>query len=204
MTSSTAVHASIRGDGKVDHLVVIASSAGGIAALLTILCSLPRDFPAPILIVQHRTVGRPGLLAKILQRECPLPVRDANPGERLEPGVVYVMPADRHTRVTPDRFFTMSDHTKINFLHASADPLFRSAAETFGSRAIGVVLTGRGRNGAAGAKAIRDAGGVVIAQDEATSEFFGMPQAAIDAGAVTSVLPLGAIASSLVSLVDQT
>jgi two-component system chemotaxis response regulator CheB len=96
----------------------------------------------------------------------------------------------------------MSDHLKINFLHASADPLFRSAAEAFGARAIGVVLSGSGRNGAAGARAIRDAGGVVIAQNEATSQHFGMPRAAIEAGAVTDVLPLDEIANMLTALLN--
>lgn len=203
MGSSAAVPAGIHDTGKIHHIVVIAASAGGIEALLTVLCGIPADFPAPILILQHRTAGRPGVLAKILQRGCRLPVKDAIPGERLEPGTVYVTPADRHTRVTHEQFFTMGDHAKINFLHASADPLFRSAAETFGARAIAVVLSGRGRNGAAGAKAIRDAGGAVIAQDQATSQHFGMPQAAIDAGAATDVLPLGEIADSLVALVNH-
>jgi len=203
MASSTAVRTSIHSNGKVNRVVVMAASAGGIPALSTILCVLPADFRAAILIVQHRTAGRPGMLAKILQRSCRLPVKDADPGEELEPGTVYVMPADRHTRLTPERLFIMGDHVKINFVHASADPLFRSIAETFGSRAIAVVLSGHGRNGAAGAKAIRDAGGVVIAQDEATSQFFGMPQAAIEAGAATDVLPLGQIADSLIELVDH-
>ena len=134
MASSSAVQTTIRGNGKVDRIVVIAASAGGIEALIRILCALPADFPAPILIVQHRTARRPELLARVLQRECRLPVRDAVPEEQLEPGTVYVMPADLHSRLTHDHRLTMGDHATINFLHASADPLFRSAAETFGSR----------------------------------------------------------------------
>ena len=202
MASSSAVPILVHENGKVDRVVVIAASAGGIEALIAVLCGLPADFPAPILIVLHRRSARPGMLAKILQRDRPLPVRDAKAGEHLESGIVYITPADLHTQIAPDQSLMMGDHAKINFLHASADPLFRSAAASFGGRAIGVVLSGRGRNGTAGAKAFaRNAGGVVIAQNEETAQFFAMPHAAIEAGAVTDILPLGAIADSLVDLV---
>jgi two-component system chemotaxis response regulator CheB len=201
MATSTALKRAAHED--VERVVLIAASAGGIQALITVLCALPANFSAPVLILQHRTTGRPGMLARVLQRGCHLPVKDAHPGDRLESGTVYVTPANRHTRITQDHVMMMSDHIKINFLHASADPLFRSAAEAFGARAIGVVLSGGGKNGAAGSKAIRDAGGIVIAQNEATSEHFGMPKAAIDAGAVTDVLALDDIAGALTELVDH-
>ncbi len=201
MVASTAVQSAHR--DNVDYLVVIAASAGGVQALLTVLRELPAEFPAPILILQHHRAGRPGMLARVLQRGCRLPVKDASSGEHLRPATVYVLPPDQHTHVTYDHALIMGDHAKINFLHASADPLFRSAASAFGARVIGVVLSGSGRNGAAGAKAIRDAGGVVIAQNEATSQHFGMPRAAIEAGAVTDVLALDDIANMLITLVDH-
>jgi two-component system chemotaxis response regulator CheB len=201
MRSKAAVQAGPQ--DRVDHVVVIGASAGGIQALTVVLRALPATFPAPILILLHRPPGLPGILSRLLQRGCALPVNDANAGDCLEPGSVYVTPSDRHTRITPDHVLVMGDHARINSVHASADPLFRWPAEGFGARAIGVVLSGAGQNGAAGAKAIRDAGGVVIAQNEATSEHFGMPRAAIEAGAVTDVLPLDEIAGSLTALVDH-
>src|SRR4051812_5135040 len=183
-TRARQLHPDDVGQG-FERIVVIAASAGGLNAVRRILEGLPATFAAPVLVVLHRTVGRKGLLADILARRSALPVVDAEEGQQLQPGVVYVAPADRHLHVVPDAYVTLHDQERINFLRASADPLFESTAAAFGARAIAVVLTGMGKNGAAGAKKIRDAGGDVIAQDEATSEYFGMPRAAIEAGAVT-------------------
>src|SRR5690349_3627124 len=180
-----------------EHAVVIAPSAGGIEALQTILPLLPADFAAPVILVLHRTNRRGELLAKVLARCTALSVKNAEDGERLEPGVLYIAPPDRHASITDDKRIALRDHTKISFVSSSADPLFRSAAAVYGAGAVGIVLTGSGRNGAGGALAVRDAGGAVIAQDEATSKHFGMPRAAIEAGAATSILPLDEIAAQL-------
>ena len=180
-----------------EQVVVVAASAGGIEALENILPALPGDFGAPIVLVLHRTPRRGELLAKVLARFTTLTVKDAEDGEALLPGTVYVAPADQHASITDDRHLALHDQKKINFVSSSAEPLFRSAAAVYGAGAVGVVLTGSGRNGAGGARAVRDAGGTVLVQDEATSRHFGMPRAAIEAGAATSVLPLGQIAPHL-------
>ena len=200
--STSAVPLQPRTDDNRQHVVVVAASAGGIQALRTILPQLPEKFSAPVVVVLHRTAGRPGVLAQVLGRGSGLLVKDAEDGERLVPGRVYVAPADRHTHLTPGGHVSFRDNAKVNFLRSSADPLFRSAAAVYGPGAIAVVLSGGGRNGAAGAKAVKDAGGVVIAQDRETSQHFAMPRAAIEAGAVTDVLPLQDIAARLASLTN--
>jgi len=204
MATSTLSSASPDGNGvghcSASGVVVVAASAGGIEALRTLLAGLPSGFSTPVIIVLHRTPGREGLLANIFKRDTVLAVKDAVDGECLSSGTVYLAPADHHLQITGDGRLQFTDHMRINYLRASADPLFQSAANAFGSRAIGVVLSGGVRNGAAGAKAIRDAGGPVIAQNQETSRHFSMPREAIEAGAVTSVLPIDRIAEELTTI----
>jgi two-component system chemotaxis response regulator CheB len=183
------------------HVVVIAASAGGIDALRTVLGGLPDGFPAPVVIVLHRTPGRESLFASIFKRDSALPVKDAVEGEIIAPGMIYLAPADHHLTLDRDGRMVFSEKLKISYGRAAADPLFESAAEAYGSRAVGVVLSGGGRSGATGAKAIHDVGGKVLAQDQATSRHFSMPKAAIDAGAVTTILPITQIAEQLKQLI---
>ena len=143
-------------------------------------------------------------MAQIFKRDSVLPVKDAADGECVQPGTIYLAPADHHLRITHDGRMEFSEQMKVSYLRAAADPLFESAAAAFGARTIGVVLSGGGRHGAIGAKAIHEAGGPVIVQDEATSRHFSMPRAAIDAGAVTSILPIDRIAEQLTHLTEPT
>ncbi len=184
-------------------VVVVATSAGGLKALTRIFSMLPAGFPAAILVVQHLDPRHRSLMAEILSRRTRLSVLEANEGDRLRPGAVFIAPPDRHLLVTPERTLSLTRSELVHFVRPSADLLFESVAATFRSRAIAVVLTGTGTDAAMGVQAIKKLGGTVIAQDEATSEFFGMPQAAIQTGCVDFVLPLGEIADALNTLVNS-
>jgi two-component system, chemotaxis family, protein-glutamate methylesterase/glutaminase len=182
-------------------LVVMAASAGGVQALQQVLSSLPADFPAPICVVQHRSLHTPDLLPGVLGRSTRLKVKRSQPGERMEPGTVYLAPIDAHLLVNPDRTLAMTDGTRIRHVLSSANPLFISAAQATGKGTIGVVLTGNDGDATDGVQAIKQEGGLVIAQDRATSQNFGMPGSAIRTGAVDYILPLNLIGPALVDLV---
>ncbi|OGG43998.1 MAG: chemotaxis protein, partial [Candidatus Handelsmanbacteria bacterium RIFCSPLOWO2_12_FULL_64_10] len=141
------------------------------------------------------------LMADILSRRTPLQVKQAEEGDRLRPGTVYIAPPDRHLLVNPDGSLSLSQSELVHFVRPSADLLFESVAASYKERSIAVVLTGSGSDGTMGVQAVKKMNGTVIAQDEKTSEFFGMPSAAIQAGQVDFVLPVEEIAFALVSLV---
>lgn len=182
--------------GALD-VVVLASSAGGIHALLGLLGRLPEDFPVPIVVVQHMSPTFDSQLDEILDRRCRLRVKFAESGERLEAGRVYLAPRNHHVLVGDDRRLRLSRADRVHFSRPAADPLFASAAR-FGPRALAIVLTGQGRDGAEGARLIRAAGGVVITQDEASAVAIDMPRAA--RGSADVVLPLAVIPSALIAL----
>ena len=187
----------------VFKVVVIGASAGGIPALKHILSALPSQFDAAIAIVQHREPKLPGMLAHVLGLSCPFPVQDAEDGESLRPGKVFLAPPNRHLNIGPGGILSLDHSEKIHFVRPSAEMLFRSAAENLKSRVIAVVLSGVGSDGESGVRIVKLMGGTVIAQDEETSEQFGMPQAAIKTGAVDYVLPLASIAPALIGLVTD-
>jgi two-component system, chemotaxis family, protein-glutamate methylesterase/glutaminase len=181
-------------------VVALACSSGGLRALREILSALPPQFPIPIIVAQHRGDLKESYLPEILRASTSLTVRDAEHGERLAPGTVHLCPAGRHIQVTPAGTLRITDGPKINFVKPSADLLFQSLAETYGERAAVVVLTGNGIDGSRGAWAVRKAGGVVIAQDEASSDYPAMPVSAIDLGRADLVLPLDRIPFALTCL----
>jgi two-component system, chemotaxis family, protein-glutamate methylesterase/glutaminase len=181
-------------------LVVMAASAGGVQALQKVLSGLPRDFPLPIAVVQHRTGNPPNLLARVLGRHTALTVKNAEDGERMRAGTVYLAPPREHLVVRPDESLALINGRKIRHLRSSANPLFASAAQVYGDRVIAVVLTGGDRDATDGVQTVRQHGGIVIAQDEATSAMFAMPRAAIQTGAVHTILPLPDIAPELLRL----
>ena len=182
-------------------IVALASSAGGLNALSEILSALPRNFPIPIGIVQHLDPRHRSLMAKILSGRTALAVKEAEDGESLQPGTVYVAPPDKHILIDQDGTISLTHSELVHFVRPSADLLFESVAASYKDRAIAVILTGSGSDGTMGVQAIKKMGGTVIAQDEATSEFFGMPGTAIQSGSVDFILPLREIASALVTLV---
>ena len=182
-------------------VVALAASAGGLRAISVVISSLPTDFPAAIAVVQHLDPRHRSLMAEILGRHTALVVKEAEEGDRLKPGTVYIAPPNRHLLINPDGTLSLSQSQLVHFVRPSADLLFESIAASFKDRAIAVVLTGTGSDGNMGVQAIKKMGGTVIAQDEATSEFFGMPGAAIHTGDVDFVLSLEEISPALVSLV---
>jgi two-component system chemotaxis response regulator CheB len=186
--------------GRPRQVVALAASAGGLLALTEILAALPADFAAPILIVQHLDPQHRSWMAEILARHTGLMVIQAQGGERLAAGTVYIAPPGHHLLVGGEGELSLSDAGRVHFVRPSADVLFASLAESWGSGAIAVVLTGTGSDGADGVRAVKSHGGTVIVQDEASSRFAGMPHAAIQTGTADRVLPLGAIAVALIDL----
>src|SRR5262245_19943756 len=187
--------------GAAFDIVALAASAGGLTALSHVLTALPGDFPATLVVVQHLDPRHRSLMADILSRRTPLQVKQAEEGEHLSPSTVYIAPHNRHLLVNPDGTLSLSQSELVHFLRPSADLLFESVAASYRERAIAIVLTGTGSDGAMGVQAIKKMGGTVIAQDEATSEFFGMPSAAIHSGSVDFILPLNEIATAIITLV---
>jgi two-component system chemotaxis response regulator CheB len=183
-------------------VVAIATSAGGLHALDEILSRLTPDFGAPIVVVQHISRKRESIMAEILARKTSLRVKQAEDGERIVAGCVYTAPSDHHLLVRPEGTLSLTSTDLVHFVRPSADLLFASVAESYGSRAVAVVATGTGFDGATGVQAIKRSGGVVIVQDELSSEFFGMPGAAIDTGDVDFILPLDEIAAALTRLIS--
>ncbi len=185
----------------VFDIIALAASAGGLKALSHVLAALPADFPASIVVVQHLDPRHRSLMADILSRRTALQVKQAEDGGRLTPGMAYIAPPNRHLLVNPDGTLSLSQSELVHFVRPSADLLFESVAASFKDRVIAVVLSGTGSDGSMGVRAIKKMGGTVIVQDEKSSEFFGMPGAAVQTGCVDFVLPLDEIAPALVTLV---
>jgi len=183
------------------EIVAIASSAGGLKALSQVLSALPAEFPPSIVVVQHLDPRHRSMMADILSRRTPLQVKEAGEGDKLLPRNVYIAPPNKHLLVNPDGSLSLSQSELVHFVRPSADLLFESVAGSFKERAIAVVLSGSGSDGSMGVRAIKKVGGTVLAQDEASSEFFGMPRAAIQTGSVDFVLSLQEIPPALITLV---
>jgi len=180
-------------------VAAIAASTGGPAALAAILAGLPDGAPVPILVVQHIAPGFHQGLVNWLDRVSPLAVRLARDGQPLRAGEVLVAPADAHLGVTSRGRVALSYDPPIGAHRPSATHLFRSVAQAYAAGAVAVVLTGMGDDGAAGLRALKGAGGIVLAQDETTCVVYGMPRQAAATGVVDQVLPLGQIAGALAS-----
>jgi two-component system chemotaxis response regulator CheB len=183
-------------------VVALAASAGGLQALTKVLAGLGADFPASVVVVQHLDPRHRSLMAEILGRRTPLPVRKAENGETMQAGRVYIAPPDQHLLVNPDETLSLTHTELVHFVRPSADLLFESVAASYKERAVAVVLSGTGTDGALGVQAIKEMGGIVIAQDTNTAEFSGMPEAAIHTGKVDFILPLDEIASTLIRLTE--
>jgi two-component system chemotaxis response regulator CheB len=140
-------------------------------------------------------------MADVLSRRPPLEVKQAEADDHLQPGKVYIAPPNRHLLVNADGTLSLTQTELVHFVRPSADLLFDSVAASYKERAIAVVLTGTGKDGAMGVQAIKEMGGTVIAEDQNTAEFSGMPLAALKTGSVDFILPLTDIAPALISLV---
>jgi two-component system chemotaxis response regulator CheB len=185
---------------RFPRVVALGASAGGLEALHAVLAALPADLPAAVLIVQHLDPHHISLLPEILGRRTPLAVKKAEDGDALRAGTVYVAPPDRHLLVCADATLALSADPVVHHVRPSADRLFESLATNLGDRAVAVVLTGTGQDGAAGLAAVKAAGGRTIAQDPETASYPNMPRAAIRTNFVDDVLPLDQIAGKLIEL----
>jgi two-component system, chemotaxis family, protein-glutamate methylesterase/glutaminase len=183
--------------------VVLVGAAGGLKALSQLLLALPPNFPAAVIVMQHLDAqADTSWTTEIANRLTTVALKPVKDGEVLQPGIVYIAPPTQHLLVNPDGTLSLSQAVFVDFMRPSLDLLLQSVAATFKERAIAVVLSGTGSDGVLGVQAIHKMGGQVIAQDESTSEFFEMPNAAIQTGKVNLVLPLDAIASTLIDLVE--
>ena len=182
------------------EVVAIAASTGGPAALHRILTALPADFPLPILVVQHISRGFSPGFASWLDKASPLRVKLAEEGEALRPGTVYVAGDDHHLCLAADRRVHLSTAEAVGGFRPSATVLFESVAAAFGRRAVAVILTGMGRDGVDGLRAIRRAGGRTVAESEATAVVYGMPAAAVSAGLADFILPLDEVCAAVAGL----
>jgi two-component system chemotaxis response regulator CheB len=182
-------------------VIGIAASTGGPPALAQLLSRLPRDLPVSILVAQHMANGFVAGLHRWLLEVSGLPVRVATEGALLERGLVYLAPDGCDLEVTPELKLKVESSTSHHT--PSGDRLLKSLARTMRSRAVGIVLTGMGDDGARGLAAIRAAGGRTLAQDQATSVVYGMPKAAVEAGVVDQIVALDAIPALILDLVGK-
>ncbi len=189
-----------RGDSPLG-VVAIATSTGGPPALQRLLSELPRDFRLPILVVQHISLGFTAGLATWLASSVSLRVKVAQQDEPLNPSTVYVAPEGRHLGVSVRRTVLLSEEPPIEGFRPSGTFLFKSAAEVFRAGTVALIMTGMGEDGVDGLRSVRQAGGTIIAQDEASSVVFGMPGAAVREKLVDFVVPLSKISGKLTELV---
>jgi len=166
-----------------------------------VLAALPANFPAAIVVVQHLQRDRKSVMSDILNRRTPLNVIEARTGDKIAPGQVHIAPPNHHLLVNPDGSLLLTQTELVHFVRPSADLLFESVAASFRERAIAVVLSGAGIDGALGVKAMKKTGGTVIVQQGA--QFTGMPDAAEATGVADFIIPVAAIAATLRKLTQE-
>lgn len=186
-----------------EKIVGIVASTGGPQALAAILKALPKDFPTPIVMVQHISPGFAEGLVNWLNTESSLKVKMAENDEPLKPGTAYLAPTNLQMSVTLSKRVSLSSEPAVGGYCPSGTVLLQSIAETYGNTGIGVLLTGMGCDGVDGLKEIHDAKGYAIAQDEASSIIFGMPKAAINLGAADKVVSLDDMADQIMKWVAE-
>jgi two-component system chemotaxis response regulator CheB len=181
--------------------IVFGASTGGPSTLMDILQSLPEDMP-PVFIVQHMPPGFTSSFAKRLNALARFEIKEAEDGDAIESGVGYVAPGDYHMVIRRSRI-RLTKEPRLHGVRPAVDKTMESAAETFGSNTIGVLLTGMGSDGAEGLKKIKDAGGRTIVEAEQTCVVFGMPKAAIEAGAAEVIAPSYRIADEIIRMLGE-
>jgi two-component system chemotaxis response regulator CheB len=193
-----------QGNGSEGRQAVVAlvASAGGLDAITRVLGALDAGLGAAILVLVHLLPNRQSLLPELLARRTNLHVKQAEEGDVLEDGWVYVAGPNVHLVVTAELTLRLDSGPLVHHARPAADVLLASLADTCAGRCLAVVLTGAGTDGAAGARAVKAAGGRVLAQDESSSEHFGMPSAAIATGSVDDVLPLQEIGAAITAFVS--
>jgi two-component system chemotaxis response regulator CheB len=187
---------------KYGRVVAIGASTGGPKAIPEVLCRLPSNLPAGILIVQHMPEGFTRSFAERLNWYTSLEVREAEEGDEIEPGTVLIAPGNLHMEVKKNRVH-LTDGPHVNNVRPSVDVLMKSTARIYGPGCIGVLLTGMGADGAQGMKEIKNCGGRTIAQNEKTSIVYGMPKAAVELRVVDRVVPLQNIARDIIYALED-
>jgi two-component system chemotaxis response regulator CheB len=188
------------------HIIAIGSSTGGPQALFTLLRGLPPNLSVPIVITQHMPPTFTAVLAQHVERLCGRPCQEAVDGVVLKNDTIYIAPGDHHFLIngTPTRLVgRVVNDPPENYCRPSVDPMFRSLVQTLGNRVLGIMLTGMGSDGLSGSASVIEAGGTMIAQDEATSVVWGMPGAVATAGLCSAVLPLPQMAPFVTQLFEK-
>jgi two-component system chemotaxis response regulator CheB len=185
--------------GRIDA-IVIGASAGGIEALMMLLPGLSATLTIPIFIVLHLRRDRPSLLADIFARKCPLPVCEAQDKEPVQPGTVYFAPPDYHLLIDEGPRLALSSDEPLNYSRPSIDVLFESAADFYGQRLLGIILTGANADGAAGLAAVSNAGGITIVQQPHSAQVKSMVVSALNRNPASCVLELEEISALLATL----
>jgi two-component system chemotaxis response regulator CheB len=180
-------------------IIVVGTSAGGVEALRTLVGGLPADFPGSVFIVMHTAPDSPGVLAQILDRSGPLPAANAANRARIRPGHIYVAPPDRHLLLEPG-LMRVTHGPKENRFRPAVDPLFRSAAQTYGPRVVGVILTGGLDDGASGLWAVKQLGGMAVVQNPEEAFMPSMPLSALGQVEVDHTLPVAEMSTLLARL----
>jgi two-component system chemotaxis response regulator CheB len=201
-TATAHVSSLIQNGHSKIQMVVIASSTGGPGILAEILSKLPANFPVPILIVQHITPGFGAGLADWLNQQTPLQVCLARHADEPKPGQVLIAPDNAHMIINSMGLISLSNMPAVHGLRPAANYLFHSVARVYGPRAIGIILTGMGSDGAEGLQSMRQAGAHTIAQDKETCVVFGMPAVAISLDAAEQVLSAKQIAPAILALIE--
>ncbi|MDW7651008.1 MAG: chemotaxis response regulator protein-glutamate methylesterase [Bacillota bacterium] len=186
--------------GTAKQVVVVGASTGGPRALEALLLNLPQDLPAAVLVTQHMPPNFTRALAERLDKEAALRIKEAEHGEPVLCGVAYFAPGNYHMEVDASHRIRLTQDPPVEHVRPSANVMMLAAAAVYGKNIIGVILTGMGKDGAAGMTGIKQAGGRTIVQDEATATIFSMPKAVIDVGAADWVLPLDRIAARITDL----
>jgi two-component system, chemotaxis family, protein-glutamate methylesterase/glutaminase len=195
----------------VPEIVAIGTSTGGPDALQDLLPQLPADLPVGVMIVQHMPPGFTGPLAKRLNTISPIEVREAEHGDFVEAGKVYIAPAGRHITLAKHAtnrelktMICLSDHPFGSLHRPSADVMMASVAEVFGQYSCGIILTGMGNDGLKGMTAIHAAGGITIGQDQASSAVYGMPRVCAESGILHGVIPLSQMTAQILRALRYT
>jgi two-component system, chemotaxis family, protein-glutamate methylesterase/glutaminase len=181
--------------GGLPRLCCVAISTGGPAALSEVIPALPQDLRLAVVVVQHMPAGFTAALAERLHASSKVLVKEAASGDRPLPGTVLIAPGDRHVEFDDNGGVVLTDGPLVNGCRPAADVTMLSAAKVYGRRALAVVMTGMGKDGAQGALAIKKAQGKTCAQDSETSVIYGMPKAAVETGAIDEICALGDIAA---------
>ncbi len=182
--------------------VALGASRGGVAALSRVVAKLPASFPLPVFVVEHRRASSDSALVEYLESRCALRVKEAEDKEPIVAGTLFLAPGGYHLLIEQDRTLSLSVDAPVHFCRPAIDVLFETAADTFGSRLLGVVLTGSGCDGAAGLAQIARAGGGTIVQDPRSAEAAEMPRAALAHLDPDAVLDLDGISALLAAIGD--